>query len=337
MIATSFNTLAEEIKKLKDVMVIADDDLDGIFSAKQMKIILDNLGIKNEIIVRNRNKSFKDLSEDLKKLNKNEIILLDTPIPDEYLLELAKNKKVIYIDHHKKELPKDTPENLVYFDYRAITGIDIATSILVYKLGKVLIHDFNKYSIFAIIGAIGDFSYDHELHIDFITIYKDFYNNAYPVIPFFDLIKILEGLNHKDFLEVSLENLAEVIHKNKKKIIKNITKYYKKLLNFNIKLNNEKLLVLECRKPSITSTFFSVIYPNKVVICHSILKQFLFFKRDKISISLRTSREDIDLGDLAREFTKIYGIEGGGHKKAAGMLIKSEDLEKLIRFIEEKI
>jgi len=337
MIVTSFDKLAEEIKKLKDVTVIADNDLDGIFSAKQMKVILDGLGIKNEIVIRNRNKSFKELFEEIKGSNKNEIILLDTPMQDKYLIELARNKKVIYIDHHKKELPKEVPENLVYFDYRAISGIDIATSILVYKLGKEIIQNFNKYSIFAIIGAIGDFSYDHELYIDFTSTYKELYNYAYPVLPFFDLIKILEGLDNNAFFEVSLENLLEIIYKNRKRITKNISKYYKKLLDFKIKIINEKLLALECRKPSITSNLFSVIYPSKVIICYSTTKRFLFFKNNTVSISLRTSRDDIDLGDIAKEFAKTYGIEGGGHKKAAGMLINRKDLEKLIKFIEERI
>jgi len=334
MIAKNFDIISKEIQKLKDVLVIADNDLDGIFSAKQMKIILDKLGIKNEIVIRNRNKSFKELFEDLKKLNKNEIILLDTPIPDEYLFELAKNKKVIYIDHHKKKLPIETPENLIYFDYRAIFGKDIATSVLVYKLGKRIIPDFSKYSIFAIMGAIGDFSYDRELHVDFITNYKDFYNKVYFVLPFFDLIKILEGLNHKEFLETSLDNLLEVIDKNKKKIANEISKYYKKLLSFEIKLDSRKLLVLECEKPSITTNFFSIIYPKKVIVGYSI-KRFLIFKGDKVSVSLRTSRDDVDLGSIAEEFVNKYGIEGGGHKKAAGMLINRKDLEKLIKFIEK--
>jgi len=336
MIAKNFDMLSKEIQNLKYVLVIADNDLDGIFSAKQKKIILDKLEIKNEIVIRNRNKSFKELFEDLQKVNKNEIILLDTPLQDEYLFELAKNKKVIYIDHHKKELPKEVPENLVYFDYRAISGEDIATSVLVYKLGKRTIPDFDKYSIFAMMGAIGDFSYDHELYIDFVTNYKDFYNNTYPVLPFFDLIKILEGLDHKEFLEISLDNFLEVVNKNKKKIVKKISKYYKKLLNFKIKINNEKLLVLECEKPSITTTFLSIIYPKKVIVGYSVKRLFIF-KKSTASVSLRTSRDDVDLGDIAREFTRVYGIEGGGHKKAAGMLIKRRDIEKLIKFIEEKI
>jgi len=336
MIARNFDMLSKEIQKLKDVLVIADNDLDGMFSAKQMKIILDNLGIKNEIVIRNRNMSFKELFEELQRMDKNEIILLDTPMPDKYLLELAKNKKVIYIDHHKKELPKEVPENLVYFDYRAISGEDIATSVLVYKLGKRLIPDFSKYSIFAMMGAIGDFSYDHELHIDFVTNYKYLYNNTYFVLPFFDLIKILEGLDHKEFLETSLDNFVDIVSKNKKKITKEISKYYKKLLSFKIKLNNEKLLVLECEKPSITTTFFSNIYPYKVIVGYSI-KRLLIFKNSKAHVSLRTSRDDIDLGSIAEEFTRKYGIEGGGHKKAAGMLINRKDIEKLIRFIEEKI
>jgi len=336
MIARNFDILSKEIQKLKDVLVVADNDLDGIFSAKQMKIILDKLGIKNEIVIRNRNNSFKELFEELQKINKDEIILLDTPMPDEYLFELVRNKKVIYIDHHKKELPKDVPENLVYFDYRAISGEDIATSVLVYKLGKRLIPDFSKYSIFAMIGAIGDFSYDHELHIDFVTNYKYLYNNTYFVLSFFDLIKILEGLNHKEFLEISLDNLLYIVDRNKKKIAREISKYYKKLLKFEIKLDNEKLLVLECKKPSITTTLFSNIYPNKVIVGYSI-KRFLIFKKNTVSVSLRTSRDDVDLGSIAEEFARKYGIEGGGHRKAAGMLINRMDLEKLIKFVEERI
>jgi len=329
--------LAKEIRKLKDVIVISDNDLDGISSAKQMKIILDELGIKNRIMIRIRNKSFGELFKEVQKMDKNEIIFLDTPMSDKYLLELAKTKKVVYIDHHKTELPKEIPENLIYFDYRAITGKDIATSILVYKLGKRLLPNFEKYSIFAIIGAVGDFSYDRELHKDFIKNYRDLYNISYFVLPFFDLMRIFENLDYKKFLEISLDDLINTIYSERKKLSRNIANYYKKLLDFRIKINDKKLLVVECKKPSLTATFLSTIYPKKVVVGYSIIKKFFLFEEKTVPMSLRTYRDDIDLGKIAKEFAEKYGIEGGGHKKAAGILINKKDLERFLKFLRNRV
>ena len=337
MIAKNFKTLSKEIQKLKDVIVISDNDLDGISSAKQMKILLDELGIKNRIMIRIRNKSFGELFKEVQKMDKNEIIFLDTPMPDKYLLELAKTKKVVYIDHHKTELPKEIPENLIYFDYRAITGKDIATSILVYKLGKRMLPNFEKYSIFAMIGAIGDFSYDKELQKDFTKNYKELYNISYFVLPYFDLIRILENLDYKKFLEISLEDLVSVISNERRKLNKNIANYYKKLLDFRIKIDDKKLLVVECKKPSLTTTFLSTIYPKKVIVGYSIIKKFFLFEGKTVPMSLRTYRDDIDLGKIAKEFAEKYGIEGGGHKKAAGILINKKDLEKFLKFVRSKI
>jgi len=335
MIVKNFRMLSKEIRKLKDVIVISDNDLDGISSAKQMKIILDELKIKNRIIIRSRNKSFFEFFKEFRKLNEDEIILLDTPMPDKYLLELTKTKKVVYIDHHKTELPKGIPEKLIYFDYRAITGKDIATSILVYKLGKRMLPNFEKYSIFAMIGAIGDFSYDKELHKDFVKNYKELYNISYFVLPYFDLIRILENLDYKKFLEISLDDVVNVIYNERKKLNKNIANYYRKLLDFRIRINDKKLLVLECKKPSLTTTFLSIIYPQKVIVGYSIIRKFFSFENKTIPMSSKTFRDYIDLGKIAKKFAEKYGIEGGGHKKAAGVLINKKRFGKIFKVFEK--
>ncbi|MEM5820936.1 MAG: DHH family phosphoesterase [Candidatus Aenigmatarchaeota archaeon] len=189
-----YKKVGEEISKLNKVLIVSDSDLDGISSAVQMKYILDMLKKEYKIYFRIKEEADEAKEKIYKLINRYKfdgIILLDTPMQDKYLIEIAeKNKelKIIYIDHHKKAVPDNIPANLIYFDVKALYNLSISTSNIVYKIGKALFNnEFKVHSIIASIGSIGDWTFDkdEELMKDISDYYKSLYiNEKYPSISF---------------------------------------------------------------------------------------------------------------------------------------------------------
>jgi RecJ-like exonuclease len=268
---------------------------------------------------------------------------------DKYLINFSKRHekiKIIYIDHHKRKVPRFLPNNLVYFDVRALFNLEICTTSIVYRIGKTLFgEEFSKYSLLASIGAIGDFMLenDNELLNDLLKNYNGFYNGKYfyvPYIIYFYLFLISDPYKISKNIDKAL-NIEEFIKDFDLKKLKNSAiKYYDRLKSAKKIYESEKLLVFKAKKSSVISTILSSFYPEKIILVLS-LKEKLFGrlfkgKYRRYSISLRNQSGKYDLGILIREFAKEYGITGGGHPKAAGGLIYEKDIENLIRFLEEK-
>lgn len=331
-----FDKVSKEITKLDDVLIISDDDLDGIFSAKLMSIILSKLETKHKIIFKKRNKIKKDI---FSNINEKEVILLDLALKENILKSISRNnKKIIYIDHHHRYVPENLSENIIFFDYKALFNEDLCTTCIVYRIGKHLFKDFSKYSIIAFMGMIGDVSYDTVVLNDFKREYKNLLKEKLPIISFYYFFTLLSSLDPEDFLDLDFnKDIIFILNKIKeKRIYKKLNIFFKRILNFKIICKDENLILIEAEKPSLLSTFLSPFYDNKIVIGMTPSKK-LIFKRKTTKVSLRTTRDDIDLGLIAKEFTENYGISGGGHKKAAGAIIKTEDIEKFIEFIKKRL
>ncbi|MEM4571408.1 MAG: DHH family phosphoesterase [Nanopusillaceae archaeon] len=330
-----FDKVSKEITKLNDVLIISDDDLDGIFSAKLMSIILSKLRIKHKIIFRRRNNTKKNI---FSNINEKEVILLDLALKENVLKNISKDKKLIYIDHHYRYIPEDLTENVIFFDYKALYNEDLCTTCIVYRIGKHLFEDFSKYSIIALMGMIGDVSYDTVVLNDFKREYKNLLKEKLPIISLYYFFTLISSLDPEDLLDIDFDkDIVFILNKIKeKKIYKKLNLFFRKILDFKIIYKDENLILIESKKPSLLSTFLSPFYNDKIVVAITSSKKFIF-KRKTIKISLRTAREDIDLGLIAKEFTENYGISGGGHKKAAGAIIKTEDIERFIEFIKKRL
>jgi RecJ-like exonuclease len=350
-----FSDIAREIKDSnEEILIVADSDLDGKMSLGLIKIILKKLNKKYIEYFRITGENNLDLIRILdgiifNKKTINTIIFLDTPMDDKYLSKFSKRHekiKIIYIDHHKRNVPKFLPNNLVYFDVRALFNLEICTTSIVYRIGKTLFdEEFSKYSLLASIGAIGDFMLenDNELLNDLLKNYNGFYNGKYfyvPYIIYFYLFLISDPYKISKNIDKAL-NIEEFIKDFDLKKLKNSAiKYYDRLKSAKKIYESEKLLVFKAKKSSVISTILSSFYPEKIILVLS-LKEKLFGrlfkgKYKKYSISLRNQSGKYDLGTLMREFAKQYGITGGGHPKAAGGLIYEKDIENLIKFLEEK-
>jgi RecJ-like exonuclease len=350
-----FSDIAREIKDSnEEILIVADSDLDGKMSLGLIKIILKKLNKKYIEYFRITRENNLDLIKILdgiifNKKTINTIIFLDTPMDDKYLINFSKRHekiKIIYIDHHKRNVPKFLPNNLVYFDVRALFNLEICTTSIVYRIGKTLFdEEFSKYSLLASIGAIGDFMLenDNELLNDLLKNYNGFYNGKYfyvPYIIYFYLFLISDPYKISKNIDKAL-NIEEFIKDFDLKKLKNSAiKYYDRLKSAKKIYESEKLLVFKAKKSSVISTILSSFYPEKIILVLS-LKEKLFGrlfkgKYRRYSISLRSQSGKYDLGILMREFAKEYGITGGGHPKAAGGLIYEKDIENLIKFLEEK-
>lgn len=349
-----YKRVGEEISKLNKVLVVSDIDLDGISSAVQMKHILDLMKKEYRIHFRIR----EELRETKKRISKfisendyDGVILLDTPMDDKDLIEIAernKNIKIVYIDHHKRKVPDNIPDNLIYFDVRALYNLSISTSNIVYKIGKALFNEeFKKYSLIASIGSIGDWTFDKddELLKDFSEYYPSLYiNQKYISISFIQYFMFFIFSNQYKILENSdkiIDPKEFIDSLDSKNIIKRINKFIKSINKLKVVYKDEILEVYESKNSTgLISTFISAFKPNKIIIVYTLKKEGLFkiFRRDKkIFLSMRCQNPNFDAGKFLSEFAKKHGTFAGGHPQAAGGLIYKKDLDKLIEEIKKII
>lgn len=343
-----YKEIANTIKNIDNTLIITDNDPDGISAAILMKIILNKLSKKYDIIVREHRK-LDNLKDIVENKSYDSYIFLDSPFPDEDLIKVAteyKNKIFVYIDHHKRAVPEKLPKNLKYYDIRAL-GLEISsTAGIVYKIGKTLFkNNFKKYSIIAMMGEIGDWMIDKEVLRDFNSEYKNrFIQDKVFLYPTFILFNTFLFGNSKELIEngeLLIENPNAFFNNISYKFISNRVKsFYKKISNLEKVYESEKLIVFRSKGDiSTIASFIHVLYPDKVLIVVSnVADSFLeriFPKKYKVSV--RCSLEGIDVGKIMSEFTSKYGIYGGGHPAAAGGKIWIKDLENLIEFFENKI
>lgn len=354
----SYEDIANIIKQLdKKTLIIADSDLDGTTAAILMKKILKELNKDHSIYLRIDKTMGKKLINRIVGIMKEDkdiknFIFLDTPLDDENLIFFAnrnKNKKIIYIDHHKRKVPDNLPENLIYFDVRAIFNAEICTSNIVYKIGKSLFsEDFKRYSIISAVGAVGDYMFgnDEELLKDLMEKYGNIYNGKYFAPPFFLYYLFFMTVFPYVLLDDPDKDLEldEVIKNVEvKKLSNRFELYYKALKDLKNIYKDEKMEIYIGHMTGIVSTFLSA-FKNKLIIIlskkrpNNIIERILEIikNEEKYIVSVRTNN-DIDVGKLMEEFTKKYGINGGGHPKAAGGSIYKRDLDKFIEFFKEKI
>ncbi|MEM0480889.1 MAG: DHHA1 domain-containing protein [Candidatus Aenigmatarchaeota archaeon] len=320
--------IVEEIKKAKKVQIICDEDLDGLTAAFLMSRILKFLRKNFKITVRQNSKKLKELADK----NFDTYILLDLPFEDKELIEFAEKnskKKIIYIDHHKREIPENIPKNLIYHDIRALK-VKPLTSVsgYVYKIGKNIFgKKFLKYSIFGFIGSYADYFFDKEILKDLKNQYKKLLLKEIPNIAFFIVVSLLYFSEPRDclkYLELIEKDFYSFLKKIKPKRLRKLLNYWK---NSRKIFENNKLIVIESKKAREIATILAS-FINKTVLVIS-------KKRKTAKVSLRS--DEIDCGKFLAEFTKKYGIVGGGHPQAAGATIKKKDIKKLIKELKNKL
>jgi len=343
-----YKNVAEEVKKLEGkTLVITDSDNDGLSSGALMRVILQKLGKDFVIYPWPHGKLVLDkLKKAIEKERPQNVIFMDTPFKDEYLIEVAKlvPGKVIYIDHHKRGIPNNLPENLVYFDVRAM-GINPvpSTSGIIYRIGKILFgEDFKRYSLLAVFGSLGDFLLQDDLLLrrDFAEAYPHYYAKGHTFTPIFqDLYFIYTFMPNEDKINFDVDNPIP-----SKRAIKEMSKTVKKVFSSIPELKpiyqGKKLEVYITKgNASIAAGFLSGLKTDKVIIVLSKAKlgtiDKLPFVTRYYKLSIRNQSGEFDVGKLMAECP--YKITGGGHPKAGGGLIRKSQLQKFIEFFKEKV
>jgi len=345
-----YEKIAEILRTNNNYLIVADNDPDGVCSALLLKVILKKLNKDFKIKLRSVRNYHKLESNIIGNSKYNTIVFLDTPFRDDDLIRFAKNNKeklISYTDHHKREIPKDIPENLKYFDIRALNLEVTSTTAVVYKVGRHIFGtDFKRYSLLALIGSMCDWMTDNDTLRDFKEAYKGVYTDDYDnltyiiVYPLFfftfgdmsQLIKIGDLLvdDPRKFIErLELDNILNTAKKQIECVKRSKVVY-----------ESEILIVFEVKENvSIVANILSTFYPEKIVMVYSPIKErFLdrLFPR-KCKASIRSRKNYIDLGKIVQEFVKEHGINGGGHPKAAGVGLWKKDLKKFIEFLEASV
>ena len=345
--------IMEVFKKNERFLIISDSDGDGLTGAAIVRILLKKLG---KHVDTNPIKHGELLPENLKKCFEEKYdtcILIDTPFDDDILVDVAKknNKKMfIYIDHHKRFIPKDLPNNIVYFDIRALEFSPVVSCASIsYKIGKRIFgNSFKKYSLLAIIGSFLDYMLDDDVIKDFEEEYPEFMYNGKPTYNFFLLIDLVTSFYKNDW-KFFIENVAEKLVENPlevfrdkkiiKKMIENKKRTYEEIYHTcrNTEIKSNVVVAKSKHTSSLPASFLKSFFKDKVILVYSpkdlgILDKLLR-RDDVLKISLRS--RVIDVGTAIEEFSRIHGIKGGGHPEAAGGLIYKKDLEKLIKFLNE--
>jgi single-stranded DNA-specific DHH superfamily exonuclease len=315
----------EILKEVDNIQIICDSDLDGICSAFLISRILKKFGKKLKIKIRDNEKLEKIANKKF-----NSYIILDLPFKDEELIEFSlknKNKKIIYIDHHKREVPENLPKNLYYFDIRALK-VKPLTSVCgyVYKIGKKFFgKEFEKYSLIAFVGTYADYFLDKEILKDLKRNYPKLFLNNYFSIALSIFISFLYFEEPKNVLKIlEKEDIFEILRSFKLSKAKKLLKIWKRA---EIAYEDKELIVIKSKKAREIATILSS-FLNKTVLVY-------FLKKKTVKISLRSDK--IDCGEFLYNFTKKHGIVGGGHPNAAGATIWKKDLKKLIKKLVKKL
>lgn len=307
------------------VGIIFHDDLDGFASGM---LVYDFLKQKNvndlEIFPQPiQNNWMKEISDKLKQ--KDKILIFDLgPNTFNKDLEILKDKDILYIDHHKKDV-----EILDFvLEYRTISDIHVARS--VYDLvGK----DVSKEKEWIVnLALMADIGWRFEDNLRLVKPYLEknnltleqfrekAYDIGYLLIYFssdlkkaFDILDSVKSLDDFDKIEKYTKEVKQEVDF----YVNDYEKNKEELGKINFYYFEPKFMV----KSNVT-TIISFNNPRGFFI-------FGVGNGDEVRLSGRCQSGEFDVAEILKQ--AIEGLEGasaGGHKAAAGGSIQKKDLEK---------
>lgn len=314
-----------EIKPKDKVLLVYDNDVDGVSSAAIALSGLKKLKIKNvKLFYKGR-----DVTTDLKDLTKNfdKGIILDVPTP---LIEneLKKVKiDLLVIDHH---IATDVnSKNIVYINPRLKKKeIYQPVSYLTYKVFSKII-DIEDKEWLAVVGTVGDYGFEDckDLLKKYLKIKKKeeiwktklgktamVINSSIAVLGSKETLEILtstkglEEFGKSRKVNFALKKFEEEFERTKIEFKENLEIYV------DFKLIFSKIKTKFPRIGSTLSTYLATKHPSKFII---ILEEL----NGKYKIHGRMENGKVNVGKLLK---KLCG--GGGHREAGAGTIKKEEL-----------
>ena len=313
----------------KNVSIIYDKDVDGTCAATLMAILLKKMG--KHVEHTKYCKELKTINNPAFDQTGKYIILLDVGFTKKEL-EKLKNKKILFIDHHKTSMGRSTENITVYKKTEPYTP----TTKMVYDLMEDETYDW--------IGAAGTIAdYGGEQHKKFIEKTLEKYNMKITQPPYFDtklgeIAEVINSLrigwenmnkgikaltqsqNPKEFLKKENYLTREVykVHEKVKQEIENALDDFEKKKE---QKGNRIFYSMGRTKYNLRSTICTILtthYPTKII---AIAQESM----NKTGISLRSRNGDVT--EIIKNMKKHMKLEGGGHKTAAGITISAEDLK----------
>ncbi|MGC9079907.1 MAG: DHHA1 domain-containing protein, partial [Nanopusillaceae archaeon] len=187
---------------------------------------------------------------------------------------------------------------------------------------------------------------DEDLIVDLVKNYSALYNGMYFTVPYMFYLNILLFLHPYEISKNydKIMNIDDFIKSiDTKKVSKVLEKHYNLIKNLEKIYESEKLVVYKSDRSGTVSTILSTFNTKKAVVVVSDKEISLFdriFRRKEreLRVSIRYQNGGkINIGKIFSEFTKEFGISGGGHPKAGGGVIYKKDLNNLIKFLESKL
>jgi len=324
--------------KIKNALLIHDEDCDGISSASILAKLLRKKDIEIEFLAGHA-------GEDIKISRKFDFyFILD--IPD---LKL-KTKNYAILDHH---LP--TKVNVPYFNPRCIDKeAYIPVSCFVYEAYKEIVKKRDACWL-AGIGILGDFAIKSckyvlkEIKKEFPELISGFSRELLfeksllgTLTKIINSSRIVAGKRGASMAASFLSKINDwkEVFKFKKKESKLLLKWYfkyieemEKILKVfeKEKLENEKFVFfLAESKYNLRSTLASYLtkfYKGKVILIGQTIGKFIHF-------SARCEGCRINLVKFIEKLKKSVNAEGGGHRQAAGFRIREDKLNDLLSILK---
>jgi single-stranded DNA-specific DHH superfamily exonuclease len=314
-------------------------------------------------------KTFQKLFEELPKtkfaspgvvaklnIHSKYIIFVDTAVDQEknYLLNLAKESKILVLDHHpvNNDLNKDGILHVHPAFFSDVPGVRYPGAKLTFDVCS-LITDTKDMDWIAAIGLIHDVGAEYwkpfmdKVFLKYKELGKVTYTYSGKIGELVSLItagqelrngnelslKVLfEAERPSDILEAKLPDVEDLmeVNKGREEELKYYVDNWEQLADYNKKLGLVIYDVeLKHKISSALSTVLSKKHPDLIFIVMnqegpSVLK-----------LNFRQTLEKIDCNWLAKESTAEFGGSGGGHKPASGGRIHPKYKEKFKEFVKD--
>ncbi len=332
------------IKKSSEIGIVYDYDVDGICSCALMILLLKKLGKDVKKYAVSPRPSFeKNPAIELVK-HYQDIIILDISLENDKISDL-KRKNVLNIDHHESGLKETTGNITILKNKNKYTP----TSKIVYDLGlKIIGKEFEKYDWISAAGTIADYGgpshkrfinktlkrYDLKKGEDKAYFESDLgvianVTNAIrtagnPAKTGIAVRALMECGAPQDFLKgenAKVRLLYQLYNRIQEYIDQELERFYDKAK----KTGDRVLFYLKNPKYNIRSTMITMISTKTdrtIAIAET-------RNTGNIHISLRSKKENVL--DIIEEIKREIHATGGGHKNAAGVTIREEDLDTFKR------
>lgn len=263
------------------------------------------------------------------------LVFMDLPVDQEWkhinkILNLLPDVRVIIIDHHIVE--KDMNSNrILHINPKLNQDVYLPAAFLVYEILEKLGENVKELDWIAAIGIVGDYGFeDCRDFLDKIKI-KNLERGA-ELISAAITLKGLKGADilvklllasdsYKEFLQTKTLGIwKKYVDREFRKVVDGFKKEKEEYRDANLVVY---LIKSKLNFTSVVATHFSEKLPDKIII---IGKK----SRSIWKISVRNQSGKLNVGNLIKKCVKGIG-SGGGHKKAAGGIVK--DWEKFKRRI----